>query len=59
LPKVSFTGKASDLTKLQETRAESAYEVAKEKCDDLPDAAEDACEAAAKAQFKQNQARTN
>lgn len=51
--KFSYTGKASDRARLRQTKAASAYAVAKEKCDDLPDAAEDVCEAAARAQFGQ------
>lgn len=46
----AYTGKAKDRTKLLVTRAETAYEVAKEKCDDKAGNAEDVCVKEAKAQ---------
>lgn len=45
----SYTGKAGDQTKLLETRAKSAYAVAKEKCDDQAGNAKDVCVKEAKA----------
>lgn len=39
----NYTGKASDERKLAERRYEAAYEVAKEKCDDLSGDAKDVC----------------
>jgi hypothetical protein len=44
-----YTGKAADQTKLQTTRAEAAYAVAKEKCDDQAGNAKDVCVEEAKA----------
>ena len=41
--KYSYTGKASDATKVQEVKAKTAYAVAKEKCDDLAGNAKDVC----------------
>lgn len=46
----THTGTAKDRTKLLVTRAETAYEVAKEKCDDKAGNAEDVCVKEAKAQ---------
>lgn len=45
----SYTGKPADETKVLETRAESSYAVAKEKCDDLAGNAKDVCIKEAKA----------
>jgi hypothetical protein len=39
----SYTGKANDQTKLQKARAEAAYAVAKEKCDDKAGNDKDVC----------------
>lgn len=46
---VAFTGKAADENKLLVARAEAAYAVAKEKCDDHSGNAKDVCVAEAKA----------
>jgi len=45
----SYTGKATDQTKVLEAKAKSAYSVAKEKCDDLDGNAKDVCVKEAKA----------
>lgn len=45
----TYTGKAADQTKVLETRAKSAYAVAKEKCDDQAGNAKDVCVKEAKA----------
>lgn len=45
----SYTGKASDQTKLLQAKAKSAYAVAKEKCDDQEGNAKDVCVKEAKA----------
>jgi hypothetical protein len=45
----SYSGKPADQTKLQVAKAESAYAVAKEKCDDLAGNAKDVCRKEAKA----------
>lgn len=45
----SYTGKASDQTKVYEAQAKSAYAVAKEKCDDQAGNAKDVCVKEAKA----------
>ncbi|MDO8449118.1 MAG: hypothetical protein Q7T10_09985 [Rhodoferax sp.] len=45
----SYTGKAKDQTKLMEVKAKSAYEVAKEKCDDKAGNDKDVCVKEAKA----------
>lgn len=45
----SYTGKATDQTKVYEAQAKSAYAVAKEKCDDLAGNAKDVCVKEAKA----------
>lgn len=44
-----YTGKAADRTKMLEAKAESAYEVAKERCDDQSGNAKDVCVKQAKA----------
>ena len=44
-----YTGKAADHNKLMEAKAEAAYEVAKEKCDDLAGNKKDVCVKQAKA----------
>lgn len=46
---VAYTGKASDSNKLLIAKAEAAYDVAKEKCDDLSGNAKDVCVEEAKA----------
>lgn len=46
---LAFTGKASDQNKLWVAKAEAAYAVAKEKCDDLSGNAKDVCVQEAKA----------
>ncbi|MEO8117722.1 MAG: hypothetical protein ABI606_00175 [Rhodoferax sp.] len=45
----AYTGKAKDQTKVLETKAKSAYAVAKEKCDDQAGNAKDVCVKEAKA----------
>ena len=45
----NYTGKAADQTKVRVAKAESAYAVAKEKCDDLAGNAKDVCRKEAKA----------
>ncbi|MDO9312954.1 MAG: hypothetical protein Q7T97_00220 [Burkholderiaceae bacterium] len=45
----SYTGKPADHTKLMEAKAEAAYGVAKEKCDDLAGNPKDVCVKEAKA----------
>ena len=45
----SYTGKPADDDKIRVARAESAYAVAKEKCDDLSGNAKDVCKKEAKA----------
>lgn len=45
----SYTGKATDQTKVLEAKAKSAYAVAKEKCDDQSGNAKDVCVKEAKA----------
>ena len=45
----AYTGKVGDLTKLEVTRAKAAYEVAKEKCDDLAGNDKSVCVKEAKA----------
>jgi len=45
----AYTGKAGDQTKIQETKAKTAYAVAKEKCDDQAGNAKDVCVKEAKA----------
>ncbi len=47
--KYAYTGDAKDHNKLMETKAETAYDVAKEKCDDLSGNAKDVCVQQAKA----------
>ena len=47
--KHAYTGKAADLTKLQEAKAHAAYDVADERCDDLAGQPHDVCEQEAKA----------
>jgi hypothetical protein len=47
--KHAYSGKAADLTKLQEAKAHAAYEVAEEKCDDLAGQPKDVCVQEAKA----------
>jgi len=44
-----YSGKPADLTKVKVAKAESAYAVAKEKCDDLAGNAKDVCVEEAKA----------
>ena len=45
----AYTAKASDMTKLEETKAKTAYQVAKEKCDDLAGNDKSVCVKEAKA----------
>ncbi|MDN3919194.1 hypothetical protein [Roseateles violae] len=45
----NYTGKPADWTKLQKTKAETAYEVAKERCDDKSGNDKDVCLKEAKA----------
>jgi len=45
----SYTGKANDQAKVQKARAESTYEIAKEKCDDQAGNNKDVCVKEAKA----------
>lgn len=45
----SYTGKAKDQAKVQKAKAESTYEVAKEKCDDQAGNGKDVCVKEAKA----------
>ncbi len=45
----AYTGKASDQTKILETKAKTTYDVAKEKCDDQTGNAKDVCVKEAKA----------
>ncbi len=45
----AYTAKASDMTKVEETKAKTAYEVAKEKCDDLAGNNKSVCVKEAKA----------
>ena len=45
----SYTGKAADRTKVLVAKAKAAYEVAKERCDDLSGNAKDVCRQEAKA----------
>lgn len=45
----AYTGKPADMTKVAETKAKSAYAVAKEKCDDQTGNAKDVCVKEAKA----------
>lgn len=45
----SYTGKAADSNKVQVVKAKAAYEVAKEKCDDLAGKAKNVCVQEAKA----------
>jgi hypothetical protein len=50
----SYTGKAADANKVHVVKAKAAYEVAKEKCEDLAGDAKSSCVAAAKAKFGKN-----
>lgn len=45
----AYTGKSSDRTQVQVVKAETAYKVAKERCDDQAGNAKDVCEKEAKA----------
>ena len=45
----AYTGKPADMSKIAKAKAESAYAVAKEKCDDLAGNAKDVCVKEAKA----------
>lgn len=47
-----YTGKAADSTKLAKVKAETAYDIAKERCDDLSGDAKNACQATAKQEYE-------
>lgn len=50
----SYSGKAADSNKVHVAKAKAAYEVAKEKCDDLAGDAKAGCMGAARAKFGKN-----